>query len=106
MMKESQLEKMNVKELRDLRLKIDSAIVARQSKDKAELKQKMQELAEEAGLSLDEVLGSGRRGSAKGGKGSVPVKYRHPDDSSMTWTGRGRRPKWLEGISNIEKFRV
>jgi DNA-binding protein H-NS len=105
-MKESQLEKMNVKELRDLRSKIDTAIAARQSKDKAELKQKMQELAEEAGLSLEEVLGSGGRRGARGGKGSVPVKYRHPDDSSMTWTGRGRRPKWLEGIANIEKFRV
>ncbi len=104
-MKESQLEKMNVKELRELRGKIDVAIVSRQSKDKAELKQKMQALAEEAGLSLDDVFGSGRRG-ARGGKGSVAVKYRHPDDAAMTWTGRGRRPKWLDGIANIEKFRV
>lgn len=106
-MKESQLEKMNVKELRELRAKIDSAISARQSKDKAELRVRMQEMADEAGLTLDEVVGGSRRGGgAKGGKGSVPVKYRHHDDSSMTWTGRGRRPKWLEGIANIEKFRV
>lgn len=103
-MKESQLEKMTVKELRELRVKIDGAIVARQNKDRSDLKQKMQAMAEEAGLTLDDVFG-GRRGGAKG-KGSVPVKYRHPDDSSMTWTGRGRRPKWLEGIANIEKFRV
>ena len=105
-MKESQLEKMNVKELRELRAKIDSAIALRQSKDKAELRQRMQEMADEAGLSLDEVMGGSRRGGTKGGKGSVAVKYRHPDDSAMTWTGRGRRPKWLEGIANIEKFRV
>ena len=103
-MKESQLEKMTVKELRELRSKIDGAILSRQSKEKAELKQRMMEMADEAGLSLDEVLGS-RRGGAKG-KGSVPVKYRHPDDSSMTWTGRGRRPKWMDGVANIEKFRV
>ncbi len=103
-MKDAQLEKMTVKELRDLKSRIDSAIVSRQSKDRTELKQKMQALAEEAGLSLDDVFGGARRGGR--GKGSVAVKYRHPDDSSMTWTGRGRRPKWLEGVSNIEKFRV
>jgi DNA-binding protein H-NS len=103
-MKDTQLEKMSVKELRDLRTRIDSMIVARQAKDKAELKQKMMALAEEAGLSIDDVLGGIRK--AGRGKGSVAVKYRHPENSTMTWTGRGRRPKWLEGISNIEKFRV
>lgn len=103
-MKDNQLDKMPVKELRDLKARIDSAIAVRQSKDRAELKQKMVALAEEAGLSLDDVLGGGRRGGR--GKGSVAVKYRHPDDSTMTWTGRGRRPKWLDGIANIEKFRV
>jgi DNA-binding protein H-NS len=103
-MKDNQLEKMSVKELRDLKSRIDSAISARQAKDRAELKQKMMALAEEAGLSLDEVLGGARRGGR--GKGSVPIKYRHPDDASLTWTGRGRRPRWLDGIANIEKFRV
>lgn len=104
-MKDNQLDKMNVKELRELKSRIDAAISARQSKDRAELKQKMIALAEEAGLSLDDVIGSGKRGG-RGGKGSVAVKYRHPDDASMTWTGRGRRPRWLDGIANIEKFRV
>lgn len=102
-MKDNQLEKLSVKELRELKSRIDSAIASRQSKDRAELKQKMIALAEEAGLSLDDVIGSRRGGR---GKGSVAVKYRHPDDPSMTWTGRGRRPRWLDGVANIEKFRV
>ncbi len=103
-MKDNLLDKMNVRELRELKTRIDAAITARQTKDRAELKQKMIALAEEAGLSLDDVIGGGRRGGR--GKGSVAVKYRHPDDASLTWTGRGRRPRWLDGISNIEKFRV
>lgn len=102
-MKDAQLDKMSVKDLRELRSRIDAAIVARQVKEKAELRQKMAEMAEEAGLSLDDVLGGRRAGK---GKGSVAVKYRHPENSTLTWTGRGRRPKWLEGVSNIEKFRV
>lgn len=103
-MKDNQLDKLNVKELRDLKTRIDAAIASRQSKDRAELKQKMIALAEEAGLTLDDVMGGPRR--AGRGKGSVAVKYRHPDDANLTWTGRGRRPRWLDGISNIEKFRV
>ena len=103
-MKEPQLDKMNVKDLRELKARIDSAITSRQAKDKVELRQKMAELAEEAGMTLDDVLGSVRKGGR--GKGSVAVKYRHPDNSTFTWTGRGRRPKWLDGIANIEKFRV
>lgn len=34
---------------------------------------------------------SARRTTAK-----VAPKYRHPDDSKLTWAGRGRKPKWLE----------
>ncbi len=29
------------------------------------------------------------------GKTKVAPKYRHPEDSSVTWTGRGRKPKWI-----------
>lgn len=25
----------------------------------------------------------------------VPVKYRHPENAALTWTGRGKAPKWL-----------
>lgn len=103
-MKDNVLDKMNVKELRELKSRIDSAIAARQSKDRAELKLKMVALAEEAGLTLDDIIG-GKRGGVRN-KGSVAVKYRHPDDATMTWTGRGRRPRWMDGVSNIEKFRV
>ena len=103
-MKDNLIEKMNVKDLRELKGRIESAILSRQTKDKAELRARMAQLAEEAGLSLDEVLGTPRKGGR--GKGSVAVKYRHPDNGTLTWTGRGRRPKWLDGISNIEKFRV
>lgn len=26
----------------------------------------------------------------------VAVKYRHPQNAELTWTGRGRQPKWME----------
>jgi DNA-binding protein H-NS len=30
----------------------------------------------------------------------VPVKYRHPEESEKTWTGRGVMPKWLQALIN------
>ena len=26
----------------------------------------------------------------------VKIKYRHPLDAGLSWTGRGRKPKWVE----------
>lgn len=31
---------------------------------------------------------------ARGPRGPVPVKYRHPD-TGETWTGRGKAPRWV-----------
>jgi DNA-binding protein H-NS len=25
----------------------------------------------------------------------VAAKYRHPENAALTWTGRGRTPKWV-----------
>lgn len=38
-----------------------------------------------------------RKATAKKKTGrKVPPKYRNPDNASETWTGRGRKPKWVE----------
>ncbi len=56
--------------------------------------QALEEIAHQHGLSKTEVAArfGGKRGKAPR---SAP-KYRDPDDPSQTWTGRGRRPKWVE----------
>jgi DNA-binding protein H-NS len=40
----------------------------------------------------------------------VAVRYRHPDNASQQWTGRGRQPKWVkewvEGGKSLDKLRV
>lgn len=33
-------------------------------------------------------------GNARG-HSPVAVKYKHPQNSDLTWTGRGRQPKWM-----------
>ena len=67
-----------------------------------ELKNKLAEMASKAGFNITELFGHGRKA-----RGPVSVKYRHPQDASLTWTGRGRRPRWLvKAGGDIERFRV
>ncbi len=87
-----ELESYSVKELRELKGRIDSMIVTKEKSERVELRAKMIALAEEAGLSLDDVFGSAR---GRGSKSTVAVKYRDPENPECTWTGRGRMPNWL-----------
>lgn len=86
------LEGYTAKQLRELRARIDDMIVEEQKAERTELKAKMLALAEDAGLTLEDVLG-GRRG--RGAKSPVAPKYRNPDNPSETWAGRGRMPTWM-----------
>jgi DNA-binding protein H-NS len=83
------VDKMSLKQLRELEAKLQTAIPAAHERERAQIKQEMAALAEKRGFSLRELMG--RRG-----KGSVNApRYANPDDPSQTWTGRGRKPNWL-----------
>jgi len=64
----------------------------RDQKMKQELRTRMQKLAEEAGYSLDEVVGNNK---AKPATKKAPAKYVSPNDPNLTWAGRGRQPLWV-----------
>jgi DNA-binding protein H-NS len=101
-MRDSQLEKMSLKELNALQAKIEAAIAEKRVSERHEIRQKMEELARASGFSASELFG-GRKG--KGSK--VAAKYRNPKDPSQTWTGRGRRPNWLvEAGGDLKKFLI
>ena len=90
------LDKMTYAELRELRDRVDAAMIEAQASEKRALRGKMEALAAESGFSVSELVGS-KRGPKKGAiKGSkVAAKYRNPKDASQTWAGRGRQPLWL-----------
>jgi DNA-binding protein H-NS len=101
-MRESQLQKMPLKELLALEAKITAAINEKRVSERHEMKAKLEEMARASGFSTAELFG-GRKG--KGGK--VAPKYRNPKDPSQTWTGRGRRPNWMvEAGGNPERFLI
>lgn len=87
------LDAMERDELITLQKKVDKALKDYDTRKRAEAIAAARDAAKEHGYALDDLLqgGSGAGGKAKG----VP-KYANPENPSDTWTGRGRKPKWLE----------
>ncbi len=50
----------------------------------------LREIAEERGYLVEEIFSARRVPAAP--------KYQHPTNPSQTWSGRGRRPDWLNGL--------
>ena len=91
------LDKMSVKELIELEVRVRRAIEAAKLRQRDAMKHKIDQLVAREGFSSDELAdlyGFARgRGGRKGGK--VAPKYRNPDNKTETWTGRGRQPRWV-----------
>jgi DNA-binding protein H-NS len=100
------LSKMNRDDLRTLQKQVAKELESRERQQKEDAIRKIQQIAAEAGISLEDVTGT-RRGKKKT---SAEARYRDPDNPSNTWAGRGRKPKWLEEKlgkgKNIEDFAV
>ena len=90
------VDKMSLKELQELEAKVKKAIGAAREREKVEMKQKVESMLAGAGLSISEIYGG--RGSTKGK--TVAPKFVNPDNRSETWTGRGRKPRWLTAKLN------
>lgn len=101
-MRNSQLEKMPLKDLVALDAKINAAIEEKRVSERHETRAAMEEMARKLGFSLGELFGVGR---GKGGK--LAAKYRNPKDPSQTWSGRGRRPNWMsEAGGDVKRFLI
>lgn len=85
------LDKMTLKELRDLRARLDRAISSYEDRKRREALAAIEEAAREHGFNLAELTGAKPRRT-----GTVAPKYANPQDPTMTWTGRGRKPRWVQ----------
>lgn len=86
------LNNLSLKELKDLHSRVAKAISSfdarRKKADLAALEEKARELGY---ASLAEL--TGEKGVRK--RAPAQAKYANPADSSETWSGRGRQPRWF-----------
>jgi DNA-binding protein H-NS len=101
------LSNMSVGDMRNLQEQIKQEMKKREQSDMAKAREQILAIAQSVGVPLKDLLATTGRG---GKTGTVAVRFRHPDNASQQWTGRGRQPKWVkewvEGGKSIDKLRV
>jgi DNA-binding protein H-NS len=93
------IEALSLSELKVLRSKIDRAIATYEERKKKDALAELEETARRMGYSLAELMAMT---SAKPRK-TVAAKYANPANPSDTWTGRGRKPKWVSAALDAGK---
>lgn len=101
------IDALSVDEMWGLHERIIEVLSARLTSEKRELEAKLAKLLREDRLPGLKSDGDGTKPERRK-FATVPPKYRNPDHPSETWSGRGKRPRWLTAaLTNgrtIEEF--
>ena len=103
------LTSLSLGKLNTLNQRIGREIKARERVGKADVIKKLRKLATAEGFTLEELLSlpqqaqatppakakRTRKAVAKQ-KAPLPIRYAHPGNPKLKWSGRGRRPSWVE----------
>ena len=83
------LSNYSLAELRLLSADVARKISASEKNMMAEARRRIEKIAQQAGLTLEELLAKPRQERA-------PTSlYVNPHDETQTWAGKGRKPAWL-----------
>jgi DNA-binding protein H-NS len=89
------LNNLSLQELKTLQGDVDVAIRNFEKRKKAEALAEVERVAKENGFSLKELLGEGKPAPRKS---KVAPKYANPSNPEQTWSGRGRKPAWVNAL--------
>ncbi|MFC0342497.1 H-NS histone family protein [Paracoccus niistensis] len=88
------LEEMDVQSFKELLSKVDRAIVSYESRKRKEALSAVEQTAKEYGFKLSELFGKRKLSRSRKSTGGR-AKYVNPENTEQTWSGRGRRPQWV-----------
>jgi DNA-binding protein H-NS len=94
------IDGMSYAELSQMQARIERLKIEKQNAERAALRERILAMVKEAGFEIKDIFGSGGKGKA-----IVAIKYRDPQNSENTWTGRGRMPRWLAAATKGGKAR-
>ncbi|MFN6005908.1 MAG: H-NS family nucleoid-associated regulatory protein [Paracoccaceae bacterium] len=86
------LSEMSIEALRELQKALETAILNHKRSDRSTRGAAVDGFAPEIGFSIDKSPDRVRKLT----KVPSTIRYRHPADRSVTWTGRGRKPSWFK----------
>lgn len=93
------LDTMSLKDLKSLQSQVVKKIEGYEERKKREALSALEEKAKALGYSLSDLVGTSPARKRKPAK----PKYANPENKSDTWTGRGRKPRWVEAALKAGK---
>lgn len=104
------LSNYNISELKGLQHDIEKEIKGRQQQEVRKAREQILAIAQDVGISLEDLVAGVAKKPKNEKVGTVRPQYRNPTDSSQTWSGRGRQPRWIvDGLANgktLDSFRI
>lgn len=104
------LKELNSKQLAELVNAAEKRKVELEAETLVRVRERIQKLLNDEGLTLEAVFGRRYGSGRKGAKASAVAKFQNPKDASQTWAGRGKRPLWLNAAlkrgGKLEDFAI
>ena len=88
---EIDLNNLTIVDLKQLQKDVGKAIANFEFRKKSEAKAALQAQAKELGFTLEELVGQ----PVANVRAKATQKYRNPENPNVTWSGRGRTPRWF-----------
>ena len=88
------LSKLSAQELETLAKDAAAMAEKRKEQEKKDLRSELVDRIKSEGYSIDDIF-PGAGSSWSKAKALTGVKYQDPSNPANTWTGKGRKPKWL-----------
>lgn len=89
---------LSIAELNATIAEAQTALEAKKESEKEDLRNEVLELVQSRGFSMEELFNI--EGKPKK-KGKLPPTHRDPNNPNNTWTGRGRKPRWLQEALDV-----
>jgi DNA-binding protein H-NS len=85
------LNALSLSELKQLDRSLKKTIAGFDDRKRTEAIDALEAKAREFGFSLADLTGASRARK----RAPASAKYHHPENTDVTWSGRGRKPKWF-----------
>jgi DNA-binding protein H-NS len=99
------LSNLGLSELQAMQRQVKNEIARRESGELAIARKQILEIARSVGLPLKDLFSSDKLPTKK-----VAKRFRHPQNPTIEWTGRGRSPRWvvlwLAAGHSIDELRI
>jgi DNA-binding protein H-NS len=112
MRKKLNFDAMSIDEMWQLHERIIEILSSRLASEKRELEKRLAKLHQEKHMPRPDFPDQQIKEPSKGRRRYPRVfpRYRNPEDASETWSGRGKRPRWLAAAltsgRKIEDFKI